>query len=54
VPAEKKAVSPEVQVPGVPVPSETVFQNALVPQVPVGVVPAPAAVPLLSQYLRAA
>jgi hypothetical protein len=36
------------------VPSAVGFQNKLVPQVPAGVMPAPAIEPLLSQYCTAA
>ena len=56
VPAEKNTLSKEVVIAvrtGEPTfaPVESVLQNALDPQVPVGVVPAPAVpVPLPSQY----
>src|SRR5947207_1737289 len=55
-PAENTAVfaAPTVVV-NVPAPPlKSVFQKLLVPQVPVGVVPAPAVVLLLSQYTFAA
>src|SRR5688572_20267952 len=54
VPALKIAVLPEIQAAGVPVPSARSPQNRSVPQIPIGVVPAPGVVPLLSQKRSAA
>ena len=54
-PAEKTATLPLTQAAGVVVvPSAVAFQKVLVPQVPAGAVPAPATVPLESQYTVAA
>src|SRR5688572_2710955 len=54
VPALKIAVLPEIQAAGVPVPSARSPQNRSVPQMPVGVTPAPGVVPLASQKRSAA
>ena len=48
-PAEKIALRPDVHAAVAAVPSKTVLQKLLVPHMPVGVAPAPAVAPLLSQ-----
>src|SRR4051794_4991184 len=54
VPAEKIASPPAVQAAVAAVPEEEPLQKLLLPQVPVAVIPAPATVPLPSQYKLAA
>src|SRR5688572_20566770 len=49
-PAEKTAILAGVHAAVANSPFESVLQNASAPQIPVGVAPAPAVAPLLSQY----